>query len=169
MVSSTTALRAESVIRQFAQCGVTHVINLPDTESKFMYDAIKAEPSLTLLPVCREGESMAIAAGLILGGKRPVVQIQSTGFFESGDSIRGICLELKLPLLLLIGYRGYVGPGGTPRDSAARFLEPILTAWGIPFATVSSDADAHQIGAVYQRAQREGRTTAVLIAKEFES
>ncbi len=36
---------------------------------------------------------MAIAAGLMLTGKRPVVQIQNTGFYEACDSIRGICLR----------------------------------------------------------------------------
>jgi sulfopyruvate decarboxylase subunit alpha len=169
VVSSAATLQAESVIAQFKQCGISHVINLPDTESKFMYEAIKADPDLTLIPVCREGESMAIAAGLIMGGKQPVVQIQSTGLFEAGDSIRGICLELKLPLLLVIGYRGYVGAGKTPRDSAARFLEPTLDMWGIPYQIVTSDANCHRISEAYEQAQRDSCTVAILVAKEFES
>ena len=51
-----------------------------------------------------EGETFAIAQGLLMGGKKPVVCIQNTGFFESGDSIRGIWIDLKLPIL-------YVGVG----------------------------------------------------------
>ena len=152
MVSSTATLSAERVIEQFNQCGITHVISLPDTESKFMYDAVRADERLVLVPVCREGESMAIAAGLIMGGARPVVQIQSTGLFESGDSIRGICLELGLPLVMLIGYRGYLGAGVAPRDSAAKFLEPMLDTWGIPYSLVTSDANCDQIGAACRRA-----------------
>jgi sulfopyruvate decarboxylase TPP-binding subunit len=169
MVSSASTLSAESVMHQLKQCGITHVISLPDTESKFMYDAIRADPSLVLVPVCREGESMAIAAGLIMGGAKPIVQIQSTGFFESGDSIRGICLELGLPLVILIGYRGYLGNGVAPRDSAAKFLEPMLDTWGIPYSLVTSDANCDQISAAYQRSIEEKRTVAVLIAKELES
>jgi sulfopyruvate decarboxylase TPP-binding subunit len=110
---------------------------------------------------------MAIAAGLIMGGKRPVVLIQSTGFYESGDSIRGLALDLKLPLLLMIGYRGYPGRGRTPTDSAARFLEPILDTWGIPHYTVESDAACHYISEAYQEAQANSHPAAVLMGKEY--
>jgi sulfopyruvate decarboxylase TPP-binding subunit len=119
------------------------------------------------VPVCREGESIAIAAGLIMGGKRPVVLIQSTGFFESGDSIRGLCLDLHLPLLLLLGYRGYAGPGRTAADSAARYLEPILGAWGIPYYVVDSDAACHYISEAYEQAQASSHPVAVLVGREY--
>jgi sulfopyruvate decarboxylase TPP-binding subunit len=145
---------------------VTHIVWLPDSETGYMYQAMMDSP-LTVVPVCREGESMAIAAGLIMGGKRPVVLIQSTGFFESGDSIRGLCLDLHLPILLMLGYRGYPGPGMPATDSAARFLEPILDAWGIPHSTIDSDDSVHCVAEAYQRAQAEQHPQAVLIAREF--
>jgi sulfopyruvate decarboxylase TPP-binding subunit len=122
---------------------------------------------MRLVSVCREGESMAIAAGLIMGGKRPVVIIQSTGFFESGDSILGICLALNLPLLLVLGYRGYVGQGGSPTDPAARYLEPLLTTWGIPYQIVKSDADCHLISEAYRQAVSTNHPVAVLIGREY--
>ena len=167
MTSSTEALRATAVLDQLRACGVTHVVWLPDSETGFMWRLL-AESELTLVPVCREGESMAVAAGLIMGGQRPVVLIQSTGFFESGDSIRGFCRDLKLPLLLMIGYRGYPGEGNPPRDSAAAMLEPMVRTWGIPYQIVSSDANCHRISEAYQQAQKEQQTTAVLIGKEYE-
>ena len=131
-----------------------------------MYQAMVQSP-ITLVPVCREGESMAIAAGLVMGGKRPVVLIQSTGFFESGDSIRGLCLDLHLPLLLMLGYRGYAGQGRAAADSAARYLEPVLGAWGIPYYIVDSDAACHYISEAYQQAQATSHPAAVLMGKEY--
>src|SRR5262245_5552648 len=82
-----TSLRPQRVLDELKKCGVTHVVWLPDTETTYMYNAIQNEPTLMLVPVCREGESMAVALGLTVGGKTPVVLIQNTGFFESGDSI----------------------------------------------------------------------------------
>ncbi len=38
-----------------------------------------ADADLQVVPVCREGESFAIALGLIIGGKTPAVLIQNTG------------------------------------------------------------------------------------------
>lgn len=168
MTTQASTLRAQGVVNQLKQAGVTHVVWLPDTESKFMYDAIQAEPSVTLVPVCREGEGPAVAVGLIAGGKKPVVLIQNTGFFESGDSIRGICLDLKLPMLLMIGYRGYNGPGKEMQDSAGIFLEPMLKTWGIPYHIVEDDNDAHFISEGYVEAEKTSGTVAVLIGREYE-
>ena len=166
MAVSHTTLQAATVLDELARCRVTHIVWLPDSETGYMYEAV-LESQLTLVPVCREGESMAVAAGLIMGGKRPVVLIQSTGFYEAGDSVRGLCLDLHLPLLLMIGYRGYAGRGRPPSDSAARFLEPILDAWGIPHYVVESDGTCHYISEAYQRAQATSHPVAVLMGKEY--
>ena len=96
------------------------------------------------MPVTREGETFAIALGLLMGGKKPVVCIQNTGFFESGDSIRGIWIDLKLPILALVGYRGWEG-GGPSADSAATFLEPVIKAWGIPYEIVQTDDEVAEV------------------------
>jgi len=166
MAVLNAALQAATVLDELGRSGVTHIVWLPDSETGYMYEAMRASP-LTLVPVCREGESMAIAAGLIMGGKRPVVLIQSTGLYESGDSVRGLCLDLQLPLLLMIGYRGYPGRGRPPADSAARFLEPILDAWGIPHYLVDSDATCHHISEAYEQAHATIHPAAVLIGKEY--
>jgi sulfopyruvate decarboxylase TPP-binding subunit len=166
MATAAVRLQAATVLGELERCEVTHVVWLPDSETGFMYEAM-IQSRLTLVPVCREGESMPIAAGLIMGGKRPVVLIQSTGFFESGDSIRGLCLDMKLPLLLMLGYRGHAAPGQTPTDSAARFLEPILRAWGIPYYVVDSDDACHFISEAYQQAVDSSHPVAVLMGREY--
>jgi thiamine pyrophosphate-dependent acetolactate synthase large subunit-like protein len=100
------ALTAERILATLKDLGFTHVVGLPDSEANFMYHALESDPNLTLVQVCREGETMAIALGLTIGGKQPVCLIQNTGFFEAGDSIRGMALDIGLPMLLMIGYRG---------------------------------------------------------------
>jgi sulfopyruvate decarboxylase TPP-binding subunit len=166
MAASNETLQAASVLNELRECGVTHIVWLPDSETGYMYEAMRAS-EMTLVPVCREGESMAIAAGLIMGGKRPVVLIQSTGLYESGDSVRGLSLDLQLPLLLMVGYRGFPGRGRAPADSAARFLEPILDTWGIPHHLVDSEAACHLISEAYQQAQTSSRPMAVLMGHEY--
>ena len=71
------------IIDQFKQNDVTHVIWLPDSETNFMYELMTREEGLKIVPVCREGESMAIAAGIWVGGQKPVGLIQNTGMFAS--------------------------------------------------------------------------------------
>jgi len=161
------ALHAQSVADELKKCGVSHVVWLPDSESNFMYKALQEDPALTLVPVCREGETMAVAAGLIMGGQKPVALIQNTGFFESGDSIRGLCLDLKLPLLLMLGYRGFE-KDAPMTDSAAIYLEPVLKTFGIPYYIVAQDRDLPQVSRAFREAQEGSRTVAILIVREYD-
>ena len=107
MTNEQALLSPDAVIKQFKKNGVTHVVWLPDSETNWMYLAMEKESDIDLVPVTREGETMAIAAGLFIGGKRPICLIQNTGMFESGDSIRGIALDINLPVVLMVGYRGW--------------------------------------------------------------
>jgi len=132
-----------------------------------MYEAMVSQRELTLVPICREGEAIAIAAGLMLGGREPVVLHQSTGFFESGDSVRGLALDLQLPLLLLIGYRGW-RRDAPMTDSAAIFIEPILDTWGIKHYLVETDEDVERISIAYKEAHETNRPVAILIGREYE-
>ena len=75
----------------FAGLGITHVVSVADSTIGPWHEAIAAHPRLRLVRVCREGETWAVAGGLYFGGATPLVLIQCTGMFESGD-------DLDLPL-----------------------------------------------------------------------
>ncbi len=159
-------LRASSVVRALESHDVTHVVTLPDSETKGMYDAIAGSPSISLVPICREGEAIPIAAGLWSAGQRPVVIIQNSGLFESGDALRGLGLGVRLPLVMFIGYRGYERHGDTP-DSAARYLEPYLYMWGIPFYVVEDDDDVDRIPLAFRVAAEMEQPVALLVGAEW--
>src|ERR1700682_5258954 len=104
---SKPMLDGPSVVQALKECGVTHVVWLPDSELGAWEQALTGPDGLPLIRVCREGEALAVAAGLLLGGQKPVVLIQCTGLFEAGDALRNVIHDLRLPLFLIIGVRGY--------------------------------------------------------------
>ena len=161
------SLTADRILEELKKCGVTHVICLPDDEGQFLYQALTSRSDFTVVPVCREGEAIAIAAGLMLGGKEPVVLHQNTGFFESGDSVRSLGLDLQLPLLLLITYRGW-RRNSLITDSAALFIEPILNAWAVRHYLVETNEDVERVSLAFKEAHDSQKPVAILIAKEYE-
>lgn len=167
MAIGGTSLKAKRIVEELKRCGITHVVWLPDTEARFMYDTLTKEKDIKLVQVCREGESMAIALGLYVGGKEPCVLIQNTGFLESGDSIRGLVLDVHFPLLIIIGYRGWRRDAPIT-DSAAIYIEPVLNAWGIKHYLVETDADAHRISIAHKEAHETRKPVAVLIGREYQ-
>ena len=166
MTTHEVVLHPAAVIEELKKNNISHVVWLPDSETNFMYQLLTGEPSLSLVPVCREGETMAIAAGLWVGGKRPIVLIQNTGIFESGDSIRGLGIDVNQPLVMLVGYRGWSRHGIT-NDSAARFIEHILHAWNINYYLIETDEDAGRISVAIEEADRTQKPVAVLVGTEF--
>jgi sulfopyruvate decarboxylase subunit alpha len=159
-------LSPETVLDQMKKNGVTHVVWLPDSETNWLFVLMKAEPSLTLVGVNREGLAFPAAAGLSIGGKLPLILIQNTGMMESGDSLRGWCLNLEIPVVLMVGYRGYTRHG-VNTDSAATYTERFLNAFGINYYLVEGDADAPRISIAFEEAKKTRRPVAVLVADEY--
>lgn len=154
------------VLDEMKKNGVTHVVWLPDSETNFLYQLMEADPSLTLVPVSREGLAFSIAAGLATGGQHPIILIQNTGLMESGDSIRGWLLGLDIPVVLMVGLRGWTRHGVT-QDTAAIYTEPFLNAFRISYYLVESDADASRIGVAFEEAKKTRRPVAVLVGDEY--
>lgn len=159
-------LTPNAVLDQLNRNGVTHVVWLPDSETNFMFNEMTDDQSIEIVPVCREGESIPIAVGLRVGGMKPIVMIQNTGLFESGDSVRGMALDIDIPLVMIIGYRGWVR-NGTITDSAARFTEPILSAWGIKHYLIESDADVGTISRAFKESEETNTPVACLMGAEY--
>ena len=164
--ASTTHLSPETFVAEFKKHGVSHVVWLPDSETNFLYVLMKAEPSLTLVAVSREGLAFSTAAGLYAGGKTPVILIQNTGMMESGDSMRGWAMGLKIPVVMMVGYRGYTRHG-VNTDTAATYTERFLNAFGINYYLVENDADADRISVAFEEAKRTQRPVAVLVGDEY--
>jgi phosphonopyruvate decarboxylase len=162
--------------------GVTHVLGLPDNTSAGFLALANEDRDVTTVAVTREGEAFAIASGLWLGGKDPVVMVQNTGFLESGDGLRGTAMRMGVPLLCLITYRGYgkmvahgsdVGSEGwdidtltrSDLDSVALHTEPTLRAWGIPYRFYDPANAARLVGAAWEEAHRDMRPVALLVTQ----
>ncbi|MBT4100975.1 MAG: hypothetical protein HOM68_25205 [Gemmatimonadetes bacterium] len=158
-------MQASLIVEQLKQQGVTHIVGLPDNGARILFEQIWADDDLTFVGVTREGEAFAVASGLYLGGVTPAVIIQNTGFFETGDAFRGTCYNMGLPIVMLMGYRGYqtMVPDAPRVDTAATFLEPTLKAWDIPYSLMHNDEDAHMVADAFADARQRSRPAAVLI------
>jgi sulfopyruvate decarboxylase TPP-binding subunit len=157
-------LDGPTIVGVLKACGVTHVVWIPDTELGRWDAALQADPDLRLIRVCREGEAVAVAAGLHLGGKRPMVMIQCTGLFEAGDSLRNFVHDLKLPLFFLIGVRSYRAmQKGATADTCPVFTQPILDAWRLPYQFLDPAQDGVDLAAYYRETQAAGTAAAALL------
>ncbi len=153
----------EGIARLLVAQGVTHVVTVPDSTIG-PWDAAIAGCGIDVVRVCREGEAWGVAMGLQLGGKRPLVLIQCTGLFESGDALRNVLHDWGLPIPSIIGYRSYLNQDTLPGDTCLVFTEPVLTAWAIPWQLVR-DPSRFDDASEFLRQHQGARAAALLIAE----
>lgn len=153
----------EEIAATVQELGYTHVIWLPDSTMGPWEAALESADDFRLLRICREGEAWPLAAGLRIGGKNPLVMMQTTGLFESGDALRNVVFDLQVPLQAIIGARSWLVTEST--DSAKRFTLPILDAWDIDNTLIESEEEKPQLLAQLRRLQENGQTGFVLLAE----
>jgi sulfopyruvate decarboxylase TPP-binding subunit len=173
---------ARSIVEILKRQGATDVIGVPDNSSAALYTLLGADPQIAVRPVTREGEAFGMAMGLWMGGRQPVLLIQNTGFFESGDALRGTLTRMRIPIVCIVTYRGYNKTmkqfGKIPSevdadllsrsevDNCAPITEPTLRAWGLPFDFVHTDEDLPVLEAAFGKARERDAPVAVLVTRD---
>ena len=157
-------ITGDQIVPLLRRVGITHVVMVPDSTLGQWQSAIEAS-DIHLVRVCREGEAWQVAAGLYLGGAEPLVVIQCTGLFESGDGLRNAIHDWQLPLRCVIGYRSYLNQETLPGDTCLMFTEPILDAWKIPYRLIIDPGQMEQIVEHWEACRAAGAPGAALIAE----
>lgn len=153
----------EQIVSDLEQLGVSDVIWIPDSDMGTWEAALESSQHIQLLRVCREGEAWPLAVGLQIGGRTPIVVMQTTGLFESGDALRNAIYDLKVPLFAIIGARNWLQTDSA--DSAKTFAEPILKAWGINYVVIESPADCHLLQKHFLHCREGQQSGAILLAE----
>jgi sulfopyruvate decarboxylase TPP-binding subunit len=156
---------ADGFVNELRTLGVTHVVGVPDSTLGEWFPAVAQSPDVTLVSVCREGEAWAVAGGLWVGGAAPVVLIQCTGLFESGDSLRNAIYDYGLPLFGIVGYRSYLRQSSLPQDSARTFTEPILKAWQLDTVLIDAPDKTGLLAEHYRTCRQQVKPGIALIAE----
>jgi sulfopyruvate decarboxylase TPP-binding subunit len=148
---------------QLTRLSISHVIWVPDSDLGQWEADLESAKDIRLVRICREGEAWPLAAGLLMGGQSPVVVMQTTGLFESGDALRNVAHDLKLPVFALIGARNWLT--SHTKDSARKFARPILRAWGIEYVTIESRCEQSRLAEHYWRC-RERHIPGIVVLAE---
>ena len=159
------SIPAELLLQAIRDAGVQDVVLVPDTHQRTVLDLLMADDEIRTIHCSTEDEAVAVSAGLIIGGRRPLMQIQHAGLYASVNNLRGVGLDGQFPIVLLIGLLGR-DPELEPRadgSSMVRLCEPLLDTLGIPAHLLDGTDDLHHIGAAFAEAAARGGPVALLV------
>ncbi len=99
----------KATIEGLKQAGINPVVWLPSQGFASLIDAITNDSYFTHFPVSHEGNGIGLCAGAWLGGKKPALIIQNSGFVLMTYALMGLLRLGGFPTLLLIDQRGIIG------------------------------------------------------------
>src|SRR5215467_15182545 len=114
--------------------GVQVVSALPETWLVHLIRMAEDDPEMILVRLAKEEEGVGISAGAHLAGAKSAMLLQNHGFLQSVNGIVSLARLYRIPLLMLISYRGELGERDPWQTEGGGVTEPVLRALRIPFS-----------------------------------
>ncbi len=115
------------------KCEVRLVSALPETWLVHLIRLADEDPETILVRLAKEEEAVGISAGAHFAGVKSAMLMQNHGFMASVNGIVSFAHLYKIPLLMLISYRGSFGERDPWQTQGGNATEPLLRALGIPY------------------------------------
>lgn len=131
-------------------CDVRLISALPETWLVHLLRLAEDDPDMTLVRLAKEEEGVGISAGAHLAGVKSAMLMQNHGLLASVNGIVSLAHLYKIPLLMLISYRGEFGERDPWQTEGGAATESVLQALRIPYERLDDPA---QVAARIRKAQ----------------
>src|SRR5688572_28817016 len=160
---------ARGVCEGVHAAGSRHVVYVPDNPLSHVLKCLDEDfADIRTTLATREEEAFGIAAGLYLGGVRPVVMLQSSGLGNSINGLASLNVAFEIPILMLITMRGGEGEWNPTQHPMGHAVRPILESLSIPHVTIESGNEAEeQVRQAGELARATKLPTACLLARKL--
>lgn len=99
-------LGATATVDTMVESGFGPFVGVPCSALKPFINRVISTPGLAYVPSTNEGESIALAAGMWLAGKMPVVMFQNSGLGNTVNALSSLNAVFDIPSLLVVTWRG---------------------------------------------------------------
>jgi sulfopyruvate decarboxylase subunit alpha len=150
------------------KCGIGLVSALPETWLVHLIRMAEDDPKMILVRLAKEEEGVGISAGAHFAGVKSAMLMQNHGFLASINGIVSFAQLYRIPLLMLISYRGTFGERDPWQTQGGGVTEPLLRALRIPYAFLDDPAQVEKrIADAQTLAYSSLHPTALLLTREL--
>jgi sulfopyruvate decarboxylase subunit alpha len=149
-------------------CDVRLISALPETWLVHLIRLAEEDPEVTLVRLAKEEEGIGISAGAHLAGVKSALLMQNHGFLASINGIVSLAHLYKIPLLMLISYRGEFGERDPWQTQGGGVTETLLHSLGIPYKLLDQPAHvAPRIQQAQTLAESALKPVALLLCRDL--
>lgn len=128
------------VYEALKKAGIGLVSALPETWLVHLIRMAEDDPAMLLVRLAKEEEAVGISAGAHFAGVKSAMLMQNHGFLAAINGIVSFAQLYRIPLLMLITYRGHFGERDPWQTQGGSVTEPLLRALGIRYDFLDAPA-----------------------------
>lgn len=99
--------------------GLTFFAGVPDSTFQAAYNVMVKDPEIRYVPAVREDVALGVASAAYFAGRLGGVMMQNSGIGNIVNPLTSFSMMYKVPVLLVVGWRGY---GGPPNDAPEHWI-----------------------------------------------
>ena len=108
---------------------IENFVGVPDSTLKYFIDECLKNDNILI--TTREEEAIGIAAGMSLSKSNSLVFMQNAGFANSISTITSLIQLYEIPLIFLIGWRGYLSDDAPEHLKIGKIQPELLKIIGL--------------------------------------
>ena len=144
--------------------GFSFATGVPCSYFSRIIDELSAPVSIKYVPASREDEAVGIASGVAFGGERAFVIMQNSGYATIGDALTSLAQLYKLPMLIIISWRGLEPDLDFPEHSLmGEVTEDTLDCYRLSYLELKEEDWQHTIESAITKMDETSRPVALLV------
>jgi sulfopyruvate decarboxylase subunit alpha len=161
-----SAASSRVVYEALKACGVHLLSVLPETWLVHLVALAEEDPEMTLVRLAREEEGVGVSVGAHLAGVRSAMLMQNHGLLASVNAIVSLAQLYRVPLLMLVSYRGGFGEEHPWQTEGGAVTEELLRALRVPYLLLEEPGQvASRLRQAQQLAESSLRPVALLLCR----
>jgi phosphonopyruvate decarboxylase len=135
------ALNTIEFVNKLIENGYTHLCVVPCSFAKNVINEVINNSKIEYIPSASEAVAVSIAAGLKMGGKKPIVIVQSSGLTNMGSNITSLLKPYDVTFPILTSWRTYKeGDSEIQHKHLATELPELIKAYGYENTILNQDS-----------------------------
>lgn len=159
---------SQVIYEALKESGIRLVSALPETWLVHLIRMAEEDSDMILVRLAKEEEAVGISAGAHLAGTKSAMLMQNHGFLASINGIVSLAHLYRIPLVMLISYRGEFGERDPWQTEGGSVTEHVLRALRIPYERLEHPSHvAHRIRKALTLAESSLKPVALLLCRDL--
>ncbi|MGY5877252.1 MAG: thiamine pyrophosphate-binding protein [Candidatus Thorarchaeota archaeon] len=151
-------------LRFLREQGFSLATGVPCSYFSRVIDELASTEVIRYIPASREDEAVGIASGVAFGGEKAVVIMQNSGYATIGDALTSLAQLYKLPMLIIISWRGLEPDRDFPEHSLmGEVTETTLESYRLPYLELKQEDWQQAIDLAVTKMGETSRPVALLV------